>query len=124
MLPQCNLHGDPNGIGGALKKIAIYSDASYLNADTEEISHMLFGDGRKMSFFSTHPPLEDRIKKIDPGFQPEELGQLAAKIARDEIAAEKARGPQNGAREKISARHCSTWTTSSTRLAIPTGTGC
>ena len=83
---------DPNGIGGALKKIAIYSDASYLSVDTEEISHMLFGDGRKMSFFSTHPPLEDRIKKIDPGFQREELDRLAANIARDEIAAEKARG--------------------------------
>jgi Zn-dependent protease with chaperone function len=82
---------DPNGIGGALKKIAIYSDASYLSVDTEEISHMLFGDGRKMSFFSTHPPLEDRIKKIDPGFQHEELDRLAAKITRDEIAAEKAR---------------------------------
>ena len=33
---------DPDSIGGALKKIAVYSDASYLNADTEEISHMLF----------------------------------------------------------------------------------
>jgi Zn-dependent protease with chaperone function len=80
---------DPNGIGGALKKIAVYSDASFLNVDTEEISHMLFGDGRKMSFFSTHPPLEDRIKKIDPGFQPEELDRLAEKINRDQIAAEK-----------------------------------
>ena len=82
---------DPDGIGGALKKIAIYSDASYLNVDTEEISHMLFGDGRKMSFFSTHPPLEERIKKIDPGFQPEDLDRLAAKISRKEIATEKAR---------------------------------
>jgi Zn-dependent protease with chaperone function len=91
---------DPNGIGGALKKIAIYSDASYLGVDTEEISHMLFGDGRKMSFFSTHPPLEDRIKKIDPGFQPEELDRLAAKIARDRITAEKARERKAGQEEK------------------------
>ena len=80
---------NPNGIGGALKKIAIYSDASYLDVDTEEVSHMLFGNGRKMSFFSTHPPLEDRIMKIDPGFQPEELERLAAKIAREQITAEK-----------------------------------
>jgi len=91
---------DPNGIGGALKKIAIYSDASYLNVDTEEISHMLFGDGRKMSFFSTHPPLEDRIKRIDPGFQREELDRLAAEITRDEIAAEKARDRKAGQEEK------------------------
>ncbi len=82
---------DPDGIGGALKKIAIYSDASFLNVDTEEVSHMLFGDGRKMSFFSTHPPLMDRIKKIDPGFQPEQLERMAAKITRDQIAAKEAR---------------------------------
>ncbi len=80
---------NPNGIGGALKKIAIYSDASYLDVDTEEVSHMLFGNGRKMYFFYTYPSLEDRIMKIDPGFQPEELERLAAKIAREQITAEK-----------------------------------
>jgi hypothetical protein len=73
-----------------LKKIAVYSDASYLNADTEEISHMLFGDGRKMMMFSTHPPLNDRISRVDPGFQPEELDRLAATILRDELKAKKA----------------------------------
>ncbi len=91
---------DPNGIGGALKKIAVYSDASYLSVDTEEISHMLFGDGRKMSFFSTHPPLEDRIKQIDPGFLPEDLERLAAKINREQIAAEKARDRQSRPKEQ------------------------
>ena len=80
---------DPNGIGGALKKIAVYSDASYLNVDTEEISHMLFGDGRKMSLFSTHPSLNDRIAKIEPGFRPEDLDRLAAKISRDQVVARK-----------------------------------
>ncbi|MCJ7815031.1 MAG: M48 family metallopeptidase, partial [Xanthomonadales bacterium] len=81
---------DPGGIGGALKKIAVYADASYLNADTEEISHMLFGDGRKMMMFSTHPPLNDRISRVDPGFQPEELDRLAATILRDELKSSKA----------------------------------
>jgi Zn-dependent protease with chaperone function len=87
---------DPDGISGALKKIAVYSDASYLNADTEEISHMLFGDGRKMMMFSTHPPLNERISRVDPGFQPEELDRLAATILRDELKARKAeeRRPQ------------------------------
>ena len=81
---------DPSGIGGALKKIAVYSDASYFNADTEEISHMLFGDGRKMMMFSTHPPLNERISRVDPGFLPEELDRLAATILRDELKAKKA----------------------------------
>jgi Zn-dependent protease with chaperone function len=75
---------DPDGIGGALKKIAVYSSGSFLNADTEEISHMLFGDGQKMMMFSTHPPLNDRIRRIDPVFQPEELDRLAAEILRDQ----------------------------------------
>jgi Zn-dependent protease with chaperone function len=78
---------DPAGIGGALKKIAVFSDASYLNADTEEISHMLFGDGQKMMMFSTHPPLNDRISRVDPGFQPEELDRLAARLQRDQLRA-------------------------------------
>jgi len=72
---------EPDGIGGALKKIAVYSEGSFLTADTEEISHMLFGDGRKMSFFSTHPPLLDRIRRIEPGFRPEELDRLASRLA-------------------------------------------
>ena len=56
---------DPDGIAGALKKIAVYSDASYLNVETEEVSHMLFGNGEKMSMFSTHPPLNEPIGRID-----------------------------------------------------------
>jgi Zn-dependent protease with chaperone function len=80
---------DPDGIGGALKKIAIYSDGSYLNADTEEVSHMLFGNGQKMMMFSTHPPLNERINRIDPSFRPEDLEQMATKIQRDQTRQEK-----------------------------------
>ena len=80
---------DPDSIGGALKKIAVYSEASYLDADTEEISHMLFGDGQKMMMFSTHPPLHERISRVDPDFQAEELDRLAAKIQREQLQARK-----------------------------------
>ncbi len=80
---------DPDGIGGALKKIAVYGNSSYLNADTEEISHMLFGDGRKMNFFSTHPPIERRIARVDKGFRPEELNRLAVKLHREKEKAVK-----------------------------------
>ena len=75
---------DPDSIGGALKKIAVYSQGSYLDADTEEISHMLFGDGRRMMLFSTHPPLNERISRVDPGFRPEELEALAESIVREQ----------------------------------------
>jgi len=80
---------DPNGIGGALKKIAVYSDGSYLDTDTEEVSHMLFGNGRKMMMLSTHPPLNERISRVDPSFRPGDLDRLAAEIQRDRIRAEK-----------------------------------
>jgi len=73
---------DPDGIAGALKKISVYSDASYLNVETEEVSHMLFGDGEKTSMFSTHPPLNERIQRIDRSFKPEDLITLAKNIQR------------------------------------------
>ncbi len=75
---------DPDSIGGALKKIAVYGDHSYLQADTEEVGHMLFGPGRKMSLMATHPPLLQRIARVEPNFQEEDLKVLAARIQRGE----------------------------------------
>lgn len=61
---------NPDGIAGALKKIGGYKEGSNINsADASEISHMLFSQGLKTSFtglFYTHPPLSDRISRIDP----------------------------------------------------------
>ncbi len=60
-----------SGIANALKKIGGYDEASYLQvADAEEISHMLFGSGAKLSgFLATHPPLTERIQALDPQFR-------------------------------------------------------
>jgi len=68
------------GIAGALKKIGGLPQGSKLvHAGTEEVSHMLFGDGVGFSsLMSTHPPLADRIKRLDPQFKPEELNAIAA----------------------------------------------
>jgi Zn-dependent protease with chaperone function len=76
---------DPDSIGGALKKIAVYSDASYLNAETEEVGHMLFGPGQRAHLFATHPPLMERIRRIDPGFREDDLDVIAARIKRAEV---------------------------------------
>ncbi|HEY0961674.1 MAG TPA: M48 family metallopeptidase [Pseudomonadales bacterium] len=56
------------GIAGALKKIAAHGAGSRITAvDTQEISHMLFGAGNGIaSWFATHPPIEQRIRRIDP----------------------------------------------------------
>ncbi len=62
---------NPDGISGALKKIGGSSLGSELqNEHAAEFSHMYFGQGVK-SFFNlmaTHPPLEDRIKRIQPNW--------------------------------------------------------
>ncbi len=67
------------GIGGALKKIGGLAEGSKLaSSETEEVAHMLFGDGVGYSaLFATHPPLVKRIKLLDPHFRPEEFEDIA-----------------------------------------------
>ncbi len=73
---------NPDGIAGALKRIAVEANGSLLEAESEEVSHMLFGEGGKASLMATHPPLIRRIQKIQPSFDPRELQDLAKKIKR------------------------------------------
>ncbi len=65
---------NPQGIGGALWKIGKHH-SKLLSPRAQEASHLFFGNGVGdpwVSLFATHPPLEERIKAIDPGFQPPE----------------------------------------------------
>lgn len=61
---------NPDGISGALKKIGGYSKHSRLTSNgAEEASHMFFANGLGNMFLNmmaTHPPLEERIRRIDP----------------------------------------------------------
>ena len=62
---------EPLALAGALKKIGGFTP--YIEAaDSEEVSHMLFGRaGRGFTgLFATHPPLPERIKALDPSFKP------------------------------------------------------
>ncbi len=77
---------NPRGIANALKKIGGLPTGSHLhNPDTEEISHMLFSTGMPSlaGLFATHPPLEERIRRLDPSFKPggQHTGQTAASHA-------------------------------------------
>lgn len=63
---------NPQGIAGALKKIGGWSPSSRIeDSHAEEASHMFFGDafaGSLFNLFSTHPPLAERIRRVDPTF--------------------------------------------------------
>ena len=63
---------NPSGISGALQKIGGYTRGSRVgSARAVEVSHMFFGDGmthRLTTAMATHPPLAERIKRIDPSW--------------------------------------------------------
>ena len=70
------------GLSGALKKIGGLHAGSRLHdrGNTEEVSHMLFGDGIGFhGLFATHPPLLERIRALEPGFRDEQLARLEAR---------------------------------------------
>jgi Zn-dependent protease with chaperone function len=63
---------NPSGLAGALKKIAGYKPAGRITSQrAEEASHLFFANGLNaglISLMATHPPLEERIRRIDPTF--------------------------------------------------------
>ncbi|MFW6152280.1 MAG: M48 family metalloprotease, partial [Verrucomicrobiota bacterium] len=66
---------NPDGIAGALKKIGGYNNGSRITSShAEEASHFFFANGLPSSFLgmlATHPPLEERIRRLDASFQGE-----------------------------------------------------
>lgn len=94
------------GIAGALKTIASHSHGSRLSAtDGEEVSHLLFGDGVGYSaLFATHPPLEQRIAALEPGFKLADLTQWKrqrAERARARAEQEQAQQERQAARSAL-----------------------
>lgn len=65
---------DPAGLAGALKKIAVFT-GQLKSVETEEVAHMMFERAAPsfVGLFATHPPLLERIKALDPSFDPRDL---------------------------------------------------
>jgi Zn-dependent protease with chaperone function len=85
----------PTGLAGALKKIGGLPAGSALadERSAKEVSHMLFGEGRRFSRLSaTHPPLHERIAALDPTFSETDVEKLRERW-RDE--------PPNGLAEDV-----------------------
>jgi Zn-dependent protease with chaperone function len=68
---------NPDGIAGALDQIRSSGAGTLIaNRYAEEMSHMFFGPSVKLGgLFATHPPLEERIQRAHPKFQPSDYRQ-------------------------------------------------
>jgi Zn-dependent protease with chaperone function len=81
---------NPDGIAGALDQIRNSASGTLIaNRYAEEMSHMYFGAAVKVrlgGLFDTHPPLEDRIRRVHPRFERE-----AYRAKRDVPQAQKGR---------------------------------
>jgi Zn-dependent protease with chaperone function len=81
---------NPEGIAGALKRIGSAAFGSKLTSPrAAELSHMYFAEGVG-TLFATHPPLPERIRRLDPqwdGKYPQPLSAgAAARLSAEDAA--------------------------------------
>lgn len=78
---------DPDGIAGALKKIGGFSEHGKISSPKAmEAQHMFFAGSALSSLMATHPPLERRIKAIDPKWDGEMLKGKADAVRPEEFS--------------------------------------
>ena len=77
----------PDGIAGALKKIGGFAQGSSMqNPNAPMASHMFFGRATSgfNALFATHPPLAERIRRVDPSWDgefPQQVERADADVA-------------------------------------------
>ncbi|MEW5862427.1 MAG: M48 family metallopeptidase [Pseudomonadota bacterium] len=95
---------NPEGIAGALDRIrAEPAGALVQNRYAEDLSHMFFAESVSLWFerlFATHPPIEERIRRVHPGFQP---AIYRSRRAREAPAGEQADAAGAARREAVAA---------------------
>ncbi len=93
---------NPDGLAGALDRISATGAGTLVASRyAEELSHMFFGQSVKMFFSSlmdTHPPLDERIRRVRPGFP---RGSYRARREKEDG---KAGRPTSGAERETSKR--------------------
>src|SRR5262245_58633369 len=87
---------NPDGIGGALKKIGGLAEGSRIgNPQAAEVGHMFFANafaGAGLAgLLATHPPLVERIRRLDPQFD----GRFP-EVGRVGVGREEFEGPRPG----------------------------
>lgn len=94
---------DPTGLRNALVKIGAASSGSRLaHPEVDEVAHMLFAPGMRR-LFATHPPLLERLKAIDPHFDPAEIDRVRAQQLEQRSAAAAPKRTQPDAQERLAA---------------------
>ncbi len=75
---------NPNGIGGALKRIGALSRHGRIeNRNAAMASHMFFAQAVSegiSQLLATHPPLEKRIRAIDPQWMVRSMWQMRCPV--------------------------------------------
>lgn len=61
---------EPEALSGALQQIGVAQTSKIESPNADEASHLFFSQavGKFMSAFATHPPLKDRIKRLQPNW--------------------------------------------------------
>ncbi|HEU4644515.1 MAG TPA: M48 family metallopeptidase [Burkholderiales bacterium] len=80
---------NPEGIAGALDQIRASGRGTRIgNRYAEDMSHMYFGESvrqRLQGLFATHPPIEERIRRVHPSFEaPQYRSRRGAVLAASE----------------------------------------
>jgi len=102
---------NPEGIGGALKKIAATKRGGKLQAgQAAEASHMFFSNALPAAEFggvlSTHPPLQSRIRRVDPSWDGSLPKVTPPKpVDRAHAAEDERRQPLESARARVRERY-------------------
>ena len=93
---------DPTGLRGALVKIgALDVGSKFQDTDGEQVAHLLFASGVTRAF-ATHPPLEERIREIDPSFRPGEFEAMRIRMNQERaLNTEEASRPQPDAAQRL-----------------------
>jgi Zn-dependent protease with chaperone function len=87
---------NPSGIAGALARIAD-TGSVVQHPRAEEASHMFFGTSARFSrLLATHPPIDERIRRIDPVFR-------TRKRIQERVAADQADAPATAQISGLSA---------------------
>lgn len=75
---------NPHGIADALRRIGGTKGGKIKHPRVEEASHMFFGQARRLSAtLATHPPLNERIKRVLPSWDGTYLDQIIPSEPKD-----------------------------------------